>query len=80
MHTLQVPPLDRTPGLLVQNTTVRASEARIIAYYNAQLAAGVYKFKSSHNGVQTWQYDAHAAFTQVLDHPERVRHSVTSRK
>jgi hypothetical protein len=64
----------------VQNTTVRASEARIIAYYNAQLAAGVYKFKSSHNGVQTWQYDAHAAFTQVLDHPEQVRHSVTSRK
>ncbi|KAJ7026683.1 hypothetical protein C8F04DRAFT_1238539 [Mycena alexandri] len=68
---LNVPPLDRTPGLLVQNTTVRASEARIITYYNAQLAAGVYKFKSSHNGVQTWQYDAHAAFTQVLDHPEQ---------
>ncbi|KAF7324392.1 Carbohydrate esterase family 16 protein [Mycena venus] len=71
MHTLQVPPLDRTPELLVQNTTVRASEARIIAYYNAQLTAGVDKFKSSHSGVRTWQYDAHAAFTQVLDHPEQ---------
>ncbi|KAJ6526379.1 hypothetical protein B0H19DRAFT_1084478 [Mycena capillaripes] len=33
---LNVPPLDRTPGLLVQNTTVRTSEARIIAYYNHQ--------------------------------------------
>ncbi|KAJ7310955.1 hypothetical protein DFH08DRAFT_898253 [Mycena albidolilacea] len=68
---LNVPPLDRTPGLLVQNTTVRASESRIIAYYNAQLAAGVDKFKSSHSGVRTWQYDAHAAFTRVLDHPEQ---------
>ncbi|KAJ7857140.1 fungal cellulose binding domain-containing protein [Mycena olivaceomarginata] len=68
---LNVPPLDRTPGLLVQNTTVRASESRIIAYYNAQLAAGVDKFKGSHSGVRTWQYDAHAAFTRVLDHPEQ---------
>ncbi|KAF7373102.1 Carbohydrate esterase family 16 protein [Mycena sanguinolenta] len=68
---LNVPPLDRTPELLVQNITVRESEARIIAYYNAQLAAGVDKFKASHNGVQTWQYDAHAAFEQVLDHPEQ---------
>ncbi|KAF8176250.1 hypothetical protein K438DRAFT_1847186 [Mycena galopus ATCC 62051] len=68
---LNVPPLNRTPELLVQNSTIRALEAGIIAYFNAQLAAGVDKFKSSHSAVQTWQYDAHAAFTQVLDHPEQ---------
>ncbi|KAJ7694687.1 hypothetical protein B0H16DRAFT_1904263 [Mycena metata] len=67
-----VPPLDRTPELLVQNNaTIAAAEARIIAYYNAQLAAGVSQFKARHSGVRMWEYDAHAAFTRVLDHPEQ---------
>ncbi|KAK6983963.1 carbohydrate esterase family 16 protein [Favolaschia claudopus] len=71
---INVPPLNRTPSLLGQPASVRAKEAGIIAYYNAQLREGVRAFRQrkrhqKRREVKTWEYDAYEAFTRVLDRP-----------
>lgn len=66
---LNVPPTDRSPLLLGQDAYAQATLKAVINTHNSKLNAKIAAFKSSHTGVSTWTWDAHATFTKFLNSP-----------
>jgi phospholipase/lecithinase/hemolysin len=54
-----------------QGSAATSAEAAVISDFNSQLAAAVAGFKANHSGVSTFLFDAHAAFTVILDDPTK---------
>jgi phospholipase/lecithinase/hemolysin len=43
----------------------------VISDYNTKLAAAVSAFQANHTGVSTYLFDAHSAFTTILNNPSK---------
>ncbi|KAK2464399.1 hypothetical protein APHAL10511_003547 [Amanita phalloides] len=52
------------------NTTVRATEKRVIADYNTKLLFKILDLELKHADVNIWFWDSNAAFTDILDNPK----------
>jgi phospholipase/lecithinase/hemolysin len=68
---LNVPPIERSPLMQAQGASATTSEARVIADFNAKLAAAASAWGANHTGARTWLYDAHSAFGTILDSPTK---------
>ncbi|CCA73377.1 related to cellulose-binding GDSL lipase/acylhydrolase, putative-Aspergillus fumigatus [Serendipita indica DSM 11827] len=66
---LTVPPIQRSPLMLGQGSSVTATEKAVIADYNSKLAAKAAAFASANSGVTALVYDTSTAFNTVLDNP-----------
>jgi phospholipase/lecithinase/hemolysin len=54
-----------------QGSAATTAEAAVISDFNSQLAAAVAGFKANHSGVSTFLFDAHSAFTVILNDPTK---------
>ncbi|KAK4556665.1 hypothetical protein LTR86_006236 [Recurvomyces mirabilis] len=66
---LNVPPVDRSPLTVGQGGTASATEAKVIAAYNANITALAANLTKTYSDAFTYVFDTNTAFTQVLDDP-----------
>ncbi|PQE17017.1 carbohydrate esterase family 16 protein [Rutstroemia sp. NJR-2017a BBW] len=66
---LTVPPIQRTPSVLQQSTSVQQQEGAAVQRYNQLLGQAVTAFKGNYTGVQTWVYDTTGPFNTALNNP-----------
>ncbi|KAJ7189175.1 hypothetical protein C8R46DRAFT_1341741 [Mycena filopes] len=67
---INVPPMERSPLMIAgQNAAGLVLLQSVITTYNTKLAAKVAAFKAANSGVTTWLWDAHTAFTTILNAP-----------
>jgi hypothetical protein len=66
---INVPPIDRSPGTILQGPSYQSDEAADIADFNAGVSRVASNLTASYNDVTTFQFDANAVFTQILNDP-----------
>jgi phospholipase/lecithinase/hemolysin len=68
---LTVPPIQKTPLVLAESSSVQSQEGAAVATYNSLLKAGVSSFKSKNSGINTWVYDTTTPFNQAISNPTK---------
>ncbi|KAF8320237.1 hypothetical protein F5887DRAFT_1117929 [Amanita rubescens] len=66
---INVPPMERSPLFLALPASNQSREKAFINVYNSRLKTRIDWFSGNHSDVQLWEWDAHAAFTRILDNP-----------
>ena len=66
---LTVPPIQRTPSMLLQSMGSQNGEAAAIAQYNTLLQSKATAFQSGNKGSKVFVYDTQVPFNTVLDNP-----------
>ncbi|KIY73848.1 carbohydrate esterase family 16 protein [Cylindrobasidium torrendii FP15055 ss-10] len=64
-----VPPVQRSPAMLLQNEDSRALEESVITGYNAKLVERADALAAAHSDVQTFIWDSYSTFNKILDDP-----------
>lgn len=68
---LGVPPIQKTPSVMLQSSSNQMKEGYAVARYNGLLGHGVEAFKGNYSGVMTWVYDTTVAFDTAIKDPKR---------
>ncbi|KAL2266804.1 hypothetical protein VTJ83DRAFT_6156 [Remersonia thermophila] len=68
---LTVPPIHRTPVMMLEPDSVRALEAAAIAKYNTALNSRLAAFKSAHSDISAKIVDTGVPFNEALDNPTK---------
>ncbi|KAF8325111.1 hypothetical protein F5887DRAFT_1020665 [Amanita rubescens] len=66
---INVPPMERSPSFLARPVSNQLQEKASITAYNSRLQTRINWFSGNHSDIQLWEWDAHAAFTDILDNP-----------
>ena len=68
---MNVPPVDRSPGMLEMDSADQSAEANFIGAFNFRLGALVYNLAGRHADTTLFTFDTNYLFTSVLDDPSR---------
>ncbi|KAL8937436.1 MAG: hypothetical protein Q9216_004424 [Gyalolechia sp. 2 TL-2023] len=68
---LNVPPIDRSPGMLARDKATQASMAGYIGEFNFRLILLVYNFAVHYPDVTVWLFDTNWLFTRLLNNGPR---------
>ncbi|OKL58861.1 hypothetical protein UA08_05596 [Talaromyces atroroseus] len=66
---MTVPPIQRSPSILAENTTAQATTAYAVASYNQLIAKGAEKFQGKNPGATVIVFDTSPSFNKALDDP-----------
>jgi phospholipase/lecithinase/hemolysin len=66
---LTVPPIQYTPMVVAQGTSVQATEGAAVATYNNLLSSALASFKSANSGVNAYLYDTTTPFMTAINDP-----------
>ncbi|KAK2464397.1 hypothetical protein APHAL10511_003545 [Amanita phalloides] len=66
---INVPPMERSPHFLSLPKLNQTAEKNVIDGFNCKLQTRINWFDGNHSDISLWQWDAHAAFSDILDHP-----------
>ncbi|KAJ7150123.1 GDSL lipase/esterase [Mycena crocata] len=69
---LTVPPINRAPRFMEQDSSVRSQLTSAISTYNIQLSNAVDTFAESHPGFEGTVFDTHPVFNTLLDNAETL--------
>jgi phospholipase/lecithinase/hemolysin len=67
---LSVPPIQKTPSVMLQSSSTQVKEGEAVARYNGLLGRGIEAFKGNHSGVTTWVFDSTVAFDTAIKDPK----------
>jgi phospholipase/lecithinase/hemolysin len=66
---MNVPPIQRTPELLAENSTAQATTAYAVSSYNHLLSEGAKRFNRHNKDVTAILFDTTPSFDEALDNP-----------
>jgi len=67
---INVPPVDRSPGTIIQGPNVSALEKKAISTFNAEIKSLVTNVTRAHEDVAAFLFDSNTLFSEVLDNPK----------
>ncbi|KAL8718936.1 MAG: hypothetical protein Q9225_003998 [Loekoesia sp. 1 TL-2023] len=68
---LNVPPIDRSPGIIAKGPSAVASIGAYIPIFNARFAALANALNNSHPDAKVFVFDTYTLFKRVLDNPSK---------